>query len=150
VVGLWWYSSAHLSCTALLSQEFLSSLCLGAMSLAVKCPLTIPGTLAGLRWRIALTIPGALVAWPRWGTVSSLDSFGTYSTWTSMSVTGTLRVPVITSPDCGQDGNSLTIVILQPYKQRCPERSFELCWTAAGCAQYLGREEWDAFQSTSD
>jgi len=26
------------------------------MSLAVKCPLTVPGTLAWLRWGIALTV----------------------------------------------------------------------------------------------
>jgi len=38
------------------------------MSLAVKRPLTAPGTLAWLRSGIALTVPGALVAWPRWGT----------------------------------------------------------------------------------
>jgi len=38
------------------------------MSLAVKRPLAVPGTLARLRWGAALTVPGAPVAWPRWGT----------------------------------------------------------------------------------
>jgi len=28
----------------------------------------VPGTLARLRWGIAWTVPGAQVAWPRWGT----------------------------------------------------------------------------------
>jgi len=37
------------------------------MILAVKHPLTIPGTLSCLRQGTALTVPGAPVAWSRWG-----------------------------------------------------------------------------------
>jgi len=37
------------------------------MILPVKCPLTVPGTLAWLRWGIALSVPGTPAAWSRWG-----------------------------------------------------------------------------------
>jgi len=44
------------------------------MRLADKHPLTVPGTLAWLRWGIALAVPGAPVTCPRWvlraGTIS--------------------------------------------------------------------------------
>jgi len=48
-----------LPCTALGYQEFPSSLGFYAMSLAVKRPLTVPGT---------------PVAWPRWGTKAGIIS----------------------------------------------------------------------------
>jgi len=34
----------------------------------------IAGTLEWLRWGIALTVPGAPVAWPRWGTKTGIIS----------------------------------------------------------------------------
>jgi len=63
-----------LSWTAPQSQEFSSGLGLCVMSLAVKCPLTVPGTFAWLRWGAALTVPGAPVAWPRWETRAGIIS----------------------------------------------------------------------------
>lgn len=87
------------------------------MSWAVKCPLTVPGTLAWLRWEAALSIPGIPVAWPRWearaGIINHPDSLGTFLPLIVARVEryhcywSFEQFLVITDSGCGQDGNLL-------------------------------------------
>jgi len=71
---LWWCLPG-LSGTTLRSPEFPLSLGLCAMSVVVKCSLTAPRTLPWIRWGAAVTLPGAPVAWPRWGTRAGIISY---------------------------------------------------------------------------
>lgn len=64
--GVWWGIRPP-SWAALRSQEVPLSLDHCVMSWVVKQPLTIPGTLARLRWGAAPTVPSIPVAWLRQG-----------------------------------------------------------------------------------